>query len=438
MNIYSTVSEDGGKTFSAQSRVNDQLGDVSANVEQPPRVAVSSSEIAVVWTSKKSGASAIRMSRSKDGGKTFSPAVTIHSPSLTGARGWESVAFGPDGRARVVWLDGRNAQASTPASVPHQHQAGQMMNHGASPRQDVYSAVIDKNNRAIESQVATNVCFCCKTAVAILPGGRVLAAWRNIFPGSIRDIAVALSNDGGEHYGELARVSEDKWEIAGCPEDGPAVAVADAVVHIIWPTVVNEPQPHKAVFYSTSADGRTFSPRVRLSRPDQEEAAHPQIAIGKSGTVAVVWDEPGKTFRQGVVRILGTGGQARSGRNLNSAVSASHPVIAPISDGFLVAWTSGEGTDSAIVVDRVAEPRAEKAAGHAVYEFRGRVVSVDQAKKALTVDGENVEGWMAAMTMMYRVDNPEVLARLRVGDRITATVRDSDFQTLHAVAIAKD
>ena len=356
MNVYAAVSEDGGRTFPNQSRVNDQAGDVSANVEQPPRVAVSASEIAVIWSSKKSGTSAIRLSRSKDGGKTFSPAITLHDASLKGARGWESLVFGSDGRLRAVWLDGRNAQSSAAGAAPHQHHDGQMMNHGASPRQDVYSAVIDANNRAIESQVATNVCFCCKTAVAVLPGGRVVAAWRKIFPGSIRDIAVAVSADGGAHYGDLARVSEDKWEIAGCPEDGPAIAVGqNGGVHIVWPTVVNQQQAQKVVFYASSADGRTFSPRVRLSRPDQDEAAHPQIAVGTSGTPAAVWDEPHGGIRQVVLRTIAPDAQPGTGRSLSSNVTASHPVITPIDGEFLVAWTSGEGANSEIVVGRVPD-----------------------------------------------------------------------------------
>ena len=66
------------------------------------------------------------------------------------------------------------------------------------------------------------------------------------------------------------------------------------------------------------------------------------------------------------------------------------------------------------------------------YTFHGKVVSVNRNAKMLTVDGEKVEGWMSAMTMNYKVDDPSVVDKLKPGDQITATVYDGDY-VLHDV-----
>jgi protein SCO1/2 len=68
------------------------------------------------------------------------------------------------------------------------------------------------------------------------------------------------------------------------------------------------------------------------------------------------------------------------------------------------------------------------------YTFRGKVEAVDEGAKSLRVNGENVEGWMAAMAMDYKVDDPSVLKNVRPGDQITATVYDGDY-SLHKVQV---
>jgi Cu/Ag efflux protein CusF len=70
------------------------------------------------------------------------------------------------------------------------------------------------------------------------------------------------------------------------------------------------------------------------------------------------------------------------------------------------------------------------------HTFRGKVEKIDPATKTLTVNGEDVEGWMGAMTMVYGVDKEDVLAKLEVGDQITATVYEGDFRTLYDVKVS--
>ena len=73
--------------------------------------------------------------------------------------------------------------------------------------------------------------------------------------------------------------------------------------------------------------------------------------------------------------------------------------------------------------------------GKKEHAFRGKVEKVDAKAKTLTVNGENVEGWMGAMTMSYAVDKEDVITKVKPGDQITAKVYDGDFKTLHDVQV---
>ena len=73
--------------------------------------------------------------------------------------------------------------------------------------------------------------------------------------------------------------------------------------------------------------------------------------------------------------------------------------------------------------------------GKKEHAFRGKVEKVDAKAKTLTVDGENVEGWMGAMTMSYAVDKEDIITKVKAGDQITAKVYEGDYKTLHDVQV---
>jgi Cu/Ag efflux protein CusF len=68
--------------------------------------------------------------------------------------------------------------------------------------------------------------------------------------------------------------------------------------------------------------------------------------------------------------------------------------------------------------------------------FHGKVEGVNVADGSLKVNGENVDGWMGAMTMDYKVDNPAILKTVKTGDSIMATVYKDDM-VLHKVQVVK-
>ncbi|HET7218013.1 MAG TPA: hypothetical protein VFJ02_08185 [Vicinamibacterales bacterium] len=350
--IYVSVSEDSGATFAAPTLVNDVAGDARASGEQPARLAIGSGNaMHVVWPSKDDGVSVIRYASSIDNGKTFAKATTIAGERLTGARGWQAVTVGYDGGVHLVWLDGRNAAAH------HEHAMRGSQRHGGAghpagmtvPRQDLFHVAWTKDGMRSESAVAARVCFCCKTAIATA-GEHVYAAWRHIFPGGIRDIAVARSDDNGVTFGEPARVSDDGWKIDACPDDGPAmVADGHGRLHLTWPTMMPSAPPHKAIFYATLAEDGHFTQRLRIDAGDGDPS-HPQIASDEHGHSAVVWDEIVNGVRRIGLRQVAEGSAAPA--QYFDDRSGEYPAVAAADGAWVIIWASHPPNGGSSIVGR--------------------------------------------------------------------------------------
>src|SRR5208282_5452465 len=56
------------------------------------------------------------------------------------------------------------------------------------------------------------------------------------------------------------------------------------------------------------------------------------------------------------------------------------------------------------------------------YHLAGKVVSIDQQQATVNVEGQEIPGFMAAMTMPYPVRDAKALSFLSPGDEITADV----------------
>ena len=366
--VFVAISRDAGTTFGTPVQVNTRAGDARLGGEMPPRVALTrpttsgDPQVVVLWTAKADGHTEIRTARSRDGGRTFAAGIPLQSPNAAGDRGWPSLTVDADGVAHVMWLDHRGL-AETPS--PHQHAGHEAAAAPDTPRDGVamaqksglYYATVGTAASA-ERALATGVCYCCKTAVAVGTPGTVFAAWRHVYAGNIRDIAFTQSRDGGETFSEPVRVSEDHWQLDGCPDDGPAMVVDKAnIVHMVWPTVIGGPNPEGGIFYTSTRDGRTFAPRQRVATLGSPKASHPQIAIDGAGQIFVAWDEVKDGVRTAVVRTLSmaVNGEATFGepRRLGTSAPSTYPVLAATARGVLVAWTAGAVDASTIAVTRV-------------------------------------------------------------------------------------
>lgn len=362
--IYAAVSRDTGATFSPPTRVNSTPGAARVNGEQPPRVSLvpggpANPGLVVVWTAPGGAGTALMTARSVDGARTFSPTAIVTGTDVAGNRGWETIATDKNGRVDAIWLDHRDtvqvARAGPSADLSHHTDhdmpaAMQMDNVAKAQLSKLYFGTL--GGSAPARALVSGVCYCCKTALAVGGDGAVYAAWRHVYPGDMRDIAFTVSRDGGQTFSAPIRVSEDKWALDGCPENGPAIAVdATSVVHLVWPTLVAGPGSSGTLglFYAASRDGRQFTPRQVV--PTSGTPRHVQIAAARDGSLALVWDEGEATGR---LVAFARGSMDANGRvqfhrqPLTVLGDASYPALVLTADGALVAAAAGNAADSVI------------------------------------------------------------------------------------------
>lgn len=357
--VFIAVSRDGGASFAAPVRVNARAGQARLGGELPPRVALADTiagrdpAIVVVWGAR-TPSTAILRARSDDGGRTFSLAESLSKAESAGDRGWHSLAVSAAGQSHVVWLDHRGL-ANQPKGDHAQHQS----TDGAAMAQK--SGLYYASSTGDERELTPGVCYCCKTAMAVA-GSNIYIAWRHVYPGNLRDIAFTRSQDGGRTFSAPVRVSADNWQLAGCPDDGPAMAVdAAGTVHLIWPTVVSGAQPSGALFYSSTRDGVRFTPRVRVPTLGSPKPSHPQILAADGGRLIVAWDEAVEGVRRAVARTMkvessGVGFGSELVLDAGAPTPSSYPVLAWSSRGLLAITTVGVNPSASVVVRQLTLP----------------------------------------------------------------------------------
>ena len=253
-----------GKPSGAPVRVNPNAGEATAWRGDAPTLAVArDGAVYVGWTARDAAAphaTTLYLSTSRDGGRSFNPPSKVNDDAKPCVHGMHSLAVGDDGRVYVAWLDERNVAAPKPS------KGGPVHMHSESNREVFFASSVD-GGRTFSSnkKIASEVCPCCKTSLAIGDDGRVYAGWRQVLPGDFRHVAVASSNDGGRNFNAPTIVSDDRWEIQGCPVSGPALAAgANGSLRVLWYTAGEAGRP--GIYWSESIDGgRTFSPRRTLA-----------------------------------------------------------------------------------------------------------------------------------------------------------------------------
>jgi len=273
----------------------------------------------------------LRMSYSKDEGKTWGTSFLPHNDGTRSQHGFASMFDLPGNGLGVVWLDGRNS-----AFDFDKPDTGTM---------ELRYASFDANmKQTADVEIDHRVCECCQTAAAMTADG-VLTAFRDLTPESVRDIGVSRL-DGGK-WTPTAVVAADKWQIDFCPVNGPALSARGRDVAVAWFTVKNDLGQAYAAFSSDA--GRTWTAPQRLD--EAGSLGRLDIEMLDDGTAVASWVEyaEGKTDLR--LRRIDRSG-ARSPAQPIVAVSGGRasgfPRMGRQGDQLIFAWTeSASANDEA-------------------------------------------------------------------------------------------
>lgn len=217
----------------------------------------------------------VRLSYSRDDGKTWSPSFIPHHDGTRTEHGFASLFPLGDGLG-AVWLDGRNMKSA----------AGHDEHGGNGGVMTVYFGRFDRDFKQVEESVVdARVCECCPTAATVTSEG-VIAAFRDRSPAEIRDIYTSRLVNG--KWSEPSAVHADGWNIAACPVNGPALSASGRNVAASWFTVKAD-QGQAYIAFSADA-GRTYGAPIRVD--DGGSLGRVDVALVPDGSAAIAtWIE---------------------------------------------------------------------------------------------------------------------------------------------------
>lgn len=286
------------KPLSEAVRVNLQGGEATAWRGDPPTVKVDADGIVYVgWTKRienpAASANDLLLSVSRDGGKTFEAPVKVNDDTLPAAHGMHSLEVDKSGRVYFAWLDERYLKKDQEMPPMEMNKPGansnEMQHSHSEPNREVYFAVSTDHGKsfAANKKIAENVCPCCKTSIATGPDGRLYVSWRQVLDDNFRHIAVVSSIDGGNIFTTPVIVSDDRWQLVACPVSGAPMAVdPENNLKIFWYTAGAAGAP--GIYEAESKDGgKTFSPRILVS--DQGGAGTPVVMQNTAGKLRLAF-----------------------------------------------------------------------------------------------------------------------------------------------------
>ena len=268
----------------------------------------------------------LRLSYSKDNGKTWAPSFMPHNDGTKTQHGFASLLEMPGNTLAVVWLDGRNSTFDF-----DKPDTGTMTLR--------YAAFDPAWKQTTDVEIDHKVCECCPTTAVATSDG-VLAAFRDRSDDEVRDIAVSRLENG--KWTTATAVAADNWKLDFCPVNGPMLTARGRNVVATWFTVKNDQGQAYAAF-STDA-GRTWGMPIRLD--DGGSLGRVDVELLDDGSAVASWVEYAEGRSDFRIRRVEPSGAKSAPVNVAAVTggqASGYPRIARIDDELIFAWT-----DSAI------------------------------------------------------------------------------------------
>lgn len=318
----------------------------------PSVIRLANGELVAHWL-QKSGSDTyaydVRLSFSKDDGKTWSPSFTPHSDGTKTEHGFASLFQMPGAGLGLAWLDGRAMKSG----------AGHDSHGGGGGTMSVRFATFGRDwKQTSEMPVDLRVCECCPTTAAVTSEGPIVA-YRNRTDDEVRDIFVSRLEKG--KWTEPQAVHADGWKIAACPVNGPMLSARGRDVVIAWFTGQAD-QPRIFVAFSKDA-GRTFGSPIRLD--DAGAVGRVDIELMPDGAAIASWIESvdqRAQFRMRRIEPSAARSAAVTVTGLAGGRSSGYPRIAANANEIVFAWTDTSG----------AAPRVQTAVARAPASSQNR------------------------------------------------------------------
>jgi len=267
----------------------------------------------------------LRISYSRDEGKTWSQPLSPHHDGTKTQHGFASLFEMPSGALGLIWLDGRVQQSMS-----------------------VYFASFDADwKQTAEASVNARVCECCPTAAAMTADGP-LVAFRDRSNQEIRDIHVARvegpsTSLGAGKWTEAVPVHADNWRIEACPVNGPALSARGRTVAAAWFSATGN-NGHAYAAFSQDA-GRTWGDPIRLD--DETSLGRVDIELLEGDSALATWVEFANERAQLRARQIRTTRERSAAATIAGAGDRrvrGYPRLERTGNTLVFAWTeSGDG-----------------------------------------------------------------------------------------------